>query len=93
MLQEFNEGLICTTACIANAVGQLILHGENDMALQHILKLKEIFGDDLYVELQSSSLPDVKKVNEVLEDFIIGYDLKCIVTTDIHYVYKSTILI
>lgn len=89
MLQEFNEGLICTTACIANAVGQLILHGENDMALQHILKLKEIFGDDLYVELQSSSLPDVRKVNEVLEDFIIGYDLKCIVTTDIHYVYKS----
>ena len=89
MLQEFHEGLICTTACIANAVGQLILHGENDMALQHILKLKEIFGDDLYVELQSSSLPDVRKVNEVLEDFIIAYDLKCIVTTDIHYVYKS----
>ena len=89
MLKEFNEGLICTTACIANAVGQLILHGENDMALQHILKLKEIFGDDLYVELQSSSLPDVRKVNEVLENFIIGYDLKCIVTTDIHYVYKS----
>ena len=89
MLKKFNEGLICTTACIANAVGQLILHGENDMALQHILKLKEIFGDDLYVELQSSSLPDVRKVNEVLEDFILGYDLKCIVTTDIHYVYKS----
>lgn len=89
MLQEFHEGLICTTACIANAVGQLILHGENDMALQHILKLKETFGDDLYVELQSSSLPDVRKVNEVLEDFIIAYDLKCIVTTDIHYVYKS----
>lgn len=89
MLQEFNEGLICTTACITNAVGQLILHGENDMALQHILKLKKIFGDDLYVELQSSSLPEVRKVNEVLEDFIIGYDLKCIVTTDIHYVYKS----
>lgn len=89
MLETYHEGLVCTTACIANAVGQLILKGENDMALQHILRLKSIFEDDFYIEFQSSHLPDVNKVNSVLESFVLNYNLKCIVTTDIHYVLKE----
>lgn len=89
MLNELNEGLICTTACIANAVGQLILMGEDTLALNEIIKLKNIFGDDFYVEIQSSTNPDVIKVNEKLIDWIRKFGFKCIITTDIHYVNKE----
>ena len=89
LLSEHREGLIVTTACIANQVGQYILMGEDCLALNHIFELKNIFGDDFYVELQSSTNPDVIKVNKKLESFCKNYDLKPIVTNDVHYVNKE----
>ena len=89
MLKQHNEGLICTTACIANAIGQLILRDETVLALNHIIELKNIFKDDLYIEFQSSTNKEVLKVNEVLERFINSNNLNCIVTTDIHYLEKN----
>lgn len=89
MLKECHEGLVCTTACIANAVGQLILKNESRLALNHILELENIFKEDFYVELQSTTNGDVEKVNLQLQDFIEDYHFKCIMTTDIHYVKKE----
>lgn len=89
MLEEYHNGLLCTTACIANPIGQLILRDENILALNYLNELKKIFGDDLYVELQSSTSEDVIKVNKVLADFIESYDYKCIVTSDVHYLNKE----
>lgn len=89
MLKECHEGLVCTTACIANAVGQLILKNEARLALSHILELENIFKEDFYVELQSTTNGDVEKVNLQLQDFIEDYHFKCIMTTDIHYVKKE----
>lgn len=89
MLQAHSEGLICTTACIANQVGQFILRDEPHLALNHIIELQKIFGDDLYVELQSSTLENVIKVNKKLEEFCKDYNFKPIITTDIHYVRKE----
>ena len=89
MLQNHNEGLICTTACIANQIGQYILRNEELLALNHIFELKKIFKEDFYVELQSSTSEDVIKVNKVLEKFCKDYDLKPIITNDIHYVNEE----
>ncbi len=50
MLKQHHESLICTTACIANAIGQLILKNEDTLALI-TTQLKQIFGEDFYVEL------------------------------------------
>ena len=47
MLREHNEGLICTTACIANQINQYILEGEEHLALKHIKELQSIFKDEL----------------------------------------------
>jgi len=89
MLQNHHEGLICATACIANQIGQFILRGENHLALNHILELRQIFEDDFYVELQSSTSEDVIKVNKVLEQFCKDYSFHPIITNDIHYVNKE----
>ena len=89
LLRSYNEGLIVTTACIANQIGQFILIGEDPLALNHIFELKNIFKDDFYVELQSSTNPDVIKVNKKLIEFCINYGLKPIVTNDVHYAEKE----
>ena len=89
MLEQHHEGLICSTACIANQISQYILRNEPHLALNHILELKSIFNDDLYIELQSSTLDDVIKVNKKLAEFCKDYSLKPIITNDVHYVNKE----
>lgn len=89
LLAEYHEGLICTTACIANQVGQYILRDETHLALNHMIELRNIFGEDFYVETQSSTSPDVIKVNKKLIELCNSYDFKPIITNDVHYVNKS----
>lgn len=89
MLKKHSEGLICTTACIANQIGQYILKNKPNEAWVHIKELQNIFGDDLYVEMQSTVEEDVKKVNLKLEEFCEYYGYKPIVTNDVHYVNKE----
>lgn len=89
MLTRFHEGLICTTACLANQISQYILRNESHLALNHILELKSIFGNDLYIELQSSTLDDVVKVNKKLAEFCKDYNLQPIITNDVHYVNEE----
>lgn len=86
MLREYGDNLVCTTACIANQIGQYVLQNEKHMALKHIYELQSIFGDDLYLEVQSSTVPDVIKVNK----WLLGLtEYKHIITTDVHYVNKE----
>lgn len=89
MLKEYNEGLICTTACIANKVGQHILNGSIHLALAHIIELKNIFKDDFYIELQSATNEDVITVNKALIGLCEDYDFKPILTNDVHYVEEE----
>ena len=89
MLKQHNEGLICTTACLANQVAQLILRDEVPLAINHLKELQSIFGEDLYVELQSSTMEEVIKVNKALHDICVNYNFKPIITNDVHYVNKE----
>jgi DNA polymerase-3 subunit alpha len=89
MLKEHHEGLVCTTACIANAIGQYILKDENVLALNHLLELKNIFGEDLYLEFQSATNEDVIYVNKKLEEIADVNNVNCILTTDVHYLNKE----
>lgn len=89
MLREYGNGLICTTACIANQVGQYILRNELLLALTHISELASIFKEDFYLELQSSTVNEVIKVNKQLLKWINEYNYKYIITNDVHYVDKD----
>jgi len=89
MLRQYSEGLVCTTACLANQVNQYIMAGEKHLATGHLKELQSIFGEDLYVELQSSTMPEVIQVNKELIDLCKNYNFKPIITNDVHYVEKD----
>ncbi len=50
-LAEFSEGLIALTGGCEGALGRLSAQGQIDHARHYLDKLKDIFGDRLYVEL------------------------------------------
>ncbi len=87
MLEKYHEGIICTTACIASFSSQCIVKGKVGVAKRYLKKLKSIFGEDLYIEIQPYAISEngmQEKVNEVHMDLAKQLGIKCILTSDSH---------
>ena len=78
-LREFHEGLICTTACVGGPLG-------SDEPERMYQDLKEIFGDDFYIEIQPHDFPKQIEYNEKWEKHFP--DSKTIISLDSHYEYN-----
>ena len=84
-ISQHNEGLICTTACVGGMLPQLILDKKEDQIVEHIEELKNIFGSDLYFEIQPGEFVDQIVVNNRLIELSKQYNVPLVVTNDIHY--------
>lgn len=87
LLEQYHEGLICTSACVASYSSQCIKEGKVDKAVKYYKKMVEIFGDDFYIEIQPYKISEKglqEKVN--IENIKIADKLgiKCILTSDSH---------
>ncbi len=92
LLEKYSEGLICTSACIANILPQLLLKEKNKLANKVIKKFISIFGDDFYIEIQPYKLKEKnlqEKANIALINLAHKYKVKCILTSDSHYGSKE----
>ncbi|MBT4792423.1 MAG: DNA polymerase III subunit alpha, partial [Halobacteriovoraceae bacterium] len=88
LLKEYSEGLIATTACLKGEVAFNFFTNQDDRAHAAIQRLKDIFQDDFYLEIQRHGLEE-----EVVYDKIIDYakvhNIKLIATNDCHYLTKE----
>ncbi|MEE3078530.1 MAG: DNA polymerase III subunit alpha [Bdellovibrionota bacterium] len=85
LLREFSEGLVCTTACLKGEVGYNFFTGQDERAISAIEKLKDVFEDDFYLEIQENGIPEQKIVNEKVIDFAKKNNIKLVATNDSHY--------
>lgn len=88
LLQKYHEGLICTSACLAGQVAQLLLEGSDKHAEEIALKYADLFGPDhYYLEIQKHPhIPEVEEVNEKLVALSRKLGLPLVATNDVHYV-------
>lgn len=89
MLRKYSEGVICTTACVANMVASRIRKDDLDKAEELILEYKDIFGDDFYLEVQPNAFDDQVKVNNFYLTMSQKHNIKLVATSDVHYVLKT----
>lgn len=89
MLQEHKEGLIVTSACMAGELQRALVNKEFQFAKEIILKYKQVFGDDYYLEYQSHSESTQQILNRYIVEIAKKLDVKFIVTTDAHYLQKE----
>ena len=99
MLAEFHEGLICTSACGNGVIGQFIMKDDYQGAVNAAKRLQSIFGDDFCLELQAHNLQrrasaysgniNQQKINLALKKIGEELGIRCIVTTDAHYMKKE----
>jgi len=88
LLKEHSEGLVCLSACIAGRIPKRLLSGDYEGAKSTALMLKDIFGEDFYIEIQDHGLEEEKYVNPLLVKLAREIGVKLVATNDVHYLEK-----
>lgn len=81
-IEEFHEGLICTTACLAGVMRQ-------EDPTEDMMQLSTIFNHDLYMELQPHPTEEQKAYNYKVHEWAVKHNHKEIITLDSHYTFKD----
>jgi DNA polymerase-3 subunit alpha len=88
LLKEHSEGLIATTACLKGEVAFNFFTDQDDKAHQSIQKLKEVFEDDFYLEVQRHGLEEEKVYDKII-DYAKEHNIKLLATNDCHYLNRD----
>ena len=89
LLREHSEGLIALSGCIAGKIPQLILAGSMPEAEAAALELKQIFGDDFYLEVQNHGLDDERRAAFGLKLISEKLGIPLVATNDVHYLERA----
>ena len=96
LLRKHSEGIMALTACLGGEIPNKIINEGEDKAEEALLEYKDIFGDDLYLELQRhpTGNPEMDRkvfddqvyVNSAILDFAKKHNVKVVATNDSHFV-------
>ncbi len=89
LLSEHHEGLVALSGCLAGKIPSLILAGSMDEAEKYALKMKELFGEDFYLEIQNHGMEDERKVAFALRLISEKCGIPLVATNDVHYLEKA----
>jgi DNA polymerase-3 subunit alpha len=85
VLSQYCEGLIAITACLKGVPTYYASLGDEEKASYWVKKFKDLFGENLYLELQSNSLEEQERANRVLINIARRLGVKFVATNDSHY--------
>ena len=86
VLQEYHEGIIALSACLAGEVPRYIEKGLIEEAKKCALKYEACFGKGNYfLELQDHGIPEQQTVNQALLRMSKELDIPLVATNDVHY--------
>jgi DNA polymerase-3 subunit alpha len=87
LLQEYSEGIIALSACLAGEVQRYLARGFYEEGKKAVEKYLKIFGKGNYfLELQDHGIPEQKMVNNSLLRMSKELDVPLVATNDVHYI-------
>ena len=90
-IEKYNSGVIALTACANGIMSKTIMSGDEDLAINYMMRLNSIFKDGFFLELQPHRLKtddgkvDQCYVNETLIRLSHDYNIPYTITCDAHY--------
>jgi len=88
-LFEHKEGLIVTTSCMGSYMGKLLMDKKAPEAEAYFKRLRDEFGEDFYAEIQLNELNAQKYYNSFIIEMAAKYNVKVIITSDVHYAFPE----
>ena len=85
LLERYGSHLIATTACLGGVISDPLWSGRYEEALGTFGRLKDIFGDRLYLEVQANDIPKQAILNQRLAALSEASGTPLIVSSDAHY--------
>ena len=90
VLQEFHEGIIALSACLAGEVQKNILRGMYEEGKAAALRYQDIFGKgNFFLELQDHGMQEQQIVNQSLLRMSQETGIELVATNDVHYTYAE----
>lgn len=90
LLEEYHEGLIGLSACLAGEVARYLTRGMYEEAKKAALRYEGIFGKgNFFLELQDHGISQQQTVNQQLLRMHQETGIDLVATNDIHYTYAE----
>jgi len=83
--EQYHEGLICTTACVGSYISQLLALGDEAGARTALRRLKNLYRDDLFMEIQPHDFDLQREVNIAKVRLAREESLGIVATADVHF--------
>ena len=90
LLEQYHEGLIALSACLAGEVPRALVANDYDRAKEAALRYRKIFGDgNFFLELQDHGIREQKLINPALIRLSKDTGIPLVVTNDCHYIRRE----
>ena len=92
VLEQYHEGLIALSACLAGEIPSLIRKDKYEEAKEAALKYQKLFGENnFYLELQDHGMAEQTMVNNGILRMSRETGIPMVATNDIHYIYDTDV--
>ena len=90
LLEQYHEGIIALSACLAGEVQKNLLRGMYEEAVKSAKRYEKIFGKgNFFLELQDHGIPEQTTVNQRLLRLSQDTGIELVATNDVHYTYAA----
>jgi len=89
VVEQYKENLIVLTGNLNGEVPSKVLNIGESQAEEALIWWKELFADDLYVEIMRHGQEDENRVNQTLIELAKKHNVKIVATNNTYYVNKT----
>lgn len=89
VLKKYSKGLIVLSGCLSGEMAETALSQGLVGAKRVAEDFRKIFDDRFYLEVQGNSIPEQKRLNQVLFELSHDMSLPLVATNDCHYLHKE----
>ncbi|WP_022851154.1 DNA polymerase III subunit alpha [Limisalsivibrio acetivorans] len=90
LLEQYSEGLIGLSACLAGEIPRAIMRGDDEHAVHVAEEYRRILGEgNFYLEVQSNGLDEQVMVNRKVIGMAKELGIPLVATNDCHYLEKG----
>ncbi|MBR7071634.1 MAG: DNA polymerase III subunit alpha [Clostridia bacterium] len=87
LLEQYHEGLIALSACLAGEIPKALRLRDMDRARQTAQWYQRVFGkENFFLELQDHALAEQQQINPLLIRLSRDLDIPLVATNDVHYI-------
>ena len=90
LLEQYHEGLICLSACLAGEIPRKLLQDDYEGARDKALYYRDLFGtENFFIELQNHGIEEQQRILPDLVRIANEIGVGIVATNDSHYIEKS----